>query len=111
LKADGQFVLHCDPTASHYLKTLCDAIFVARGGDYRNEIIWAYESGGRSKQDFGRKHDILFRYTKSKKFHFDGKCLGITRADVRDNHMKRGVDPDGRQFSSIKSNGKSLIRN
>ena len=106
LKNDGQFILHCDPNASHYLKTICDAIFVAQGGDYRNEIIWSYESGGRSKQDFGRKHDILFRYSKSKKFHFDGKGLGITRADVRQNHMKRGVDKDGRAYSSIKSAGK-----
>ena len=61
LKPTGSFYLHCDPTASHYLKLILDAVFVGSGGDYRNEIIWGYESGGRAKQDFGRKHDVIFR--------------------------------------------------
>ena len=40
LKPTGSFYLHCDPTASHYLKIVLDAIFVANGGDFKNEIIW-----------------------------------------------------------------------
>ena len=40
LKPTGSFYLHCDPTASHYLKLVLDTIFVADGGDYQNEIIW-----------------------------------------------------------------------
>ena len=40
LKPAGSFYLHCDPTASHYLKLVLDSIFCARGGDYINEIIW-----------------------------------------------------------------------
>ena len=42
LKPTGSFYLHCDPTASHYLKLVLDTIFVSNGGDFRNEIIWAY---------------------------------------------------------------------
>ncbi len=65
LKPTGSFYLHCDPTASHYLKLICDTIFCPQGGDFRNEIIWAYSGGGRPNDDFARKHDIIFRYSKS----------------------------------------------
>lgn len=106
LKQTGSFYLHCDPTASHYLKLILDAIFVANGGDYRNEIIWAYESGGRPKQDFGRKHDIIFRYTKSRQWMFNSDDIRLSRQLTRHNHMKRGVDEDGRVFHSIRSGGK-----
>ncbi len=106
LKPTGSFYLHCDPTASHYLKLILDAIFVANGGDYRNEIIWGYESGGRPKQDFGRKHDVIFRYTKSKQWVFNSDDIRLSRQLTRNNHMKRGVDEDGRVFHSIRSAGK-----
>jgi len=106
LKTTGTFYLHCDPTASHYLKLVLDAVFLPTGGDYRNEIIWAYESGGRSKQDFGRKHDVIFRYTKSGEWLFNTGDILLPRQSARHNHMKRGVDEDGRVYYSIKSNGK-----
>ena len=102
----GTFYLHCDPTASHYLKLVCDSIFCARGGEFRNEVIWAYESGGRSKRDFGRKHDVILRYTKSREWAFHADDILLPRATTRHNHMKRGVDADGRAFCSIQSNGK-----
>ena len=106
LKASGSFYLHCDPTASHYLKLVIDSIFVTQGGDFRNEIVWAYESGGRSKKDFGKKHDVIFRYTKSGSWIFNADDILLSREDTRHNHMKRGTDPDGRAFWSIKSAGK-----
>ncbi|OQX29468.1 MAG: hypothetical protein B0D92_03550 [Spirochaeta sp. LUC14_002_19_P3] len=65
LKPTGSFYLHCDSTASHYLKLVLDSIFVSRGGDFQNEIVWCYQSRHFSKKHFGRKHDIIFRYTKS----------------------------------------------
>ncbi len=71
LKPTGSFYLHCDPTASHYLKLVLDAIFCPQGGDYRNEIVWCYKSGGASKLHFAKKHDIIFRYTKSNEFTFN----------------------------------------
>ncbi|MYF36517.1 MAG: hypothetical protein F4226_06970 [Synechococcus sp. SB0678_bin_12] len=61
LKPAGSIYLHCDPTASHYLKLLMDGIF---GKDrFRNEIIWSYRTGGVSKNYFARKHDVLFYYS------------------------------------------------
>jgi DNA modification methylase len=107
LKDTGTFYLHCDPTSSHYLKLVLDAAFCSAGGDFRNEIIWSYESGGRPKRDFGRKHDVIFRYTKSsKEWKFNANQILISRAEARRNHMKRNVDPDGRVYYSIKSAGK-----
>lgn len=73
LKSTGTFYLHCDPTASHYLKLVLDSVFCSagRGGEFRNEIIWAYKSGGASKKDFAKKHDVIFRYCKSNVFTFN----------------------------------------
>jgi DNA modification methylase len=65
LKSTGSFYLHCDPSASHYLKLILDASFCANGGDYVNEITWCYGSGGASKSHFSKKHDIIFLYRKS----------------------------------------------
>ena len=66
LKPTGSFYLHCDPTASHYLKIILDAVFCGQGGDFRNEIIWAYDTGATPKgSKFLRKHDVIFWYGKS----------------------------------------------
>jgi len=69
MKPTATLYLHCDPTASHYLKVLMDAIFGAR--NYRNEIVWCYAGGGIPKKDFPRKHDIIFRYTKTDIYKFN----------------------------------------
>ena len=69
LKDTGSIYLHCDPTASHYLKLLMDCIFGRK--NYRNEIIWAYRTGGVSKRWFGRKHDVLLAYGRSGSCYFN----------------------------------------
>ena len=83
LKKTGSFYLHCDPTASHYLKIICDSIFCGkeRGGNFLNEIIWCYKSGGASKKYFSKKHDIIFWYSKGKDYYFQHskeKSYGVT---------------------------------
>ena len=75
LKDTGSIYLHCDPTASHYLKLLMDAIFEA--GNFRNEITWCYRGGGVPKSDFARKHDILLRYGKGKTITFNVDAVRI----------------------------------
>ena len=71
LKPTGSFYLHCDPSASHYLKLILDAIFCSQGGEFRNEIVWCYRGAGYPKKDFGRRHDLIFRYSKGKEFTFN----------------------------------------
>ncbi len=71
LKPTGSFYLHCDPTASHYLKLVIDAIFCAKGGEFQNEVVWIYRERELSKRHWNRKHDVIFFYTKSKKYCFN----------------------------------------
>jgi DNA modification methylase len=63
LKPDGSLYLHCDPTASHYLKTVLDAIFGPTR--FRNEIIWKRTSAHNDPQKWGRIHDSILFYGKS----------------------------------------------
>lgn len=65
LKSTGSFYLHCDPTASHYLKLILDTIFVTNGGIFRNEIIWHYRKWSNRQSQFVHNHDVVFFYSKS----------------------------------------------
>ena len=69
LKPTGSIYLHCDPTASHYIKVLMDSIFGHQ--NFRNEIVWCYSNSGRSKKKFTSKHDIILLYAKSEKYYWD----------------------------------------
>jgi len=69
LKDTGSIYLHCDPTASHYLKVLMDEIFGK--SNFRNEIAWCYRGAGYPKNDFGKRHDILLRYSKTQNYTFN----------------------------------------
>src|SRR5215469_11272916 len=71
LKPTGSIYLHCDPTASHYLKILMDAIFGVR--NFRNEIIWFYKTGGASKRHFSRKHDVILFYSKTDDYVYNAQ--------------------------------------
>lgn len=62
LKRTGSLFLHCDPTASHYLKLILDTTFGKQ--NFKNEIIWSYKSGGSGRRWFSRKHDTIFYYAK-----------------------------------------------
>ncbi len=73
LKDTGSLYLHCDPTASHYLKLLLDAVFGQ--GNFRNEIVWAYRRWPAKQNDFQRMHDVIFR--------FAGGGGGDVESDVR----------------------------
>jgi site-specific DNA-methyltransferase (adenine-specific) len=67
LKPTGSIYLHCDPTASHYLKVVMDTIF--GGENFVNEIIWKRSYGhGDSRKSMGRSHDIILYFTKSQNF-------------------------------------------
>ena len=69
LKPTGSIYLHCDPTASHYLKIVMDCIFEQK--HFVNEIIWSYKTGGTSKKWFGKKHDVILFYRKSEACTFN----------------------------------------
>ena len=101
LKPTGSFYLHCDPSASHYLKIILDAIFCAQGGDFKNEIIWKRSSAhSDTKQGnvvhLGRIHDVILFYTKS---------IQTVRNEIYESHDKDYIekfykhrDLDGRAY-------------
>lgn len=104
LKEDGTFFLHIDYRMSALCRGVCDSVF---GEDaLTNEIVWAYKSGGRSKNAFSKKHDTILMYRKSPEAYFDLNSVGVRRGAQRRNHMKRSVDETGRVFYSIKTGGR-----
>ena len=107
LKPTGSLYLHCDPTASHYLKLLLDAVF--QPTLFVNEIAWCYNVGGKSKKHWARKHDTLLFYTKSKNWHFNGSAVGIPRdTGAKSFGGKIGTDDQGRKYQDkrVKATGK-----
>jgi site-specific DNA-methyltransferase (adenine-specific) len=69
LKPTGSLYLHCDPTASHYLKILLDQVFDKK--NFRNEIVWKKTNSPKAQSKyFGEQHDIIFIYTKTENFNF-----------------------------------------
>ena len=63
LRHDGSIYLHCDDTASHYLKSLMDAVFGRT--QFRNEVIWRRTAGRSDAKQYGRVHDVILFYSKS----------------------------------------------
>lgn len=70
LKPSGSLFLHCDPTASHYLKIILDALFGHRS--FQNEVVWSYRRWPTQARRFQRMHDTILFYAKEpgeNKFH------------------------------------------
>ncbi len=107
LKNTGSIYVHCDWHASHYIKCEMDKIF---GYDnLRNEVVWYYQSGGgRAKDHFNRKHDILFWYSKSSSFKYR---IDKIRVPFKETSMysKYGItNPDsGKKYKPVVENGKN----
>ncbi len=88
LKHDGSIYLHCDPTASHYLKVMMDAVFHPAKGTLRSEIIWriGWVSGFKTrKKGWIRNHDTLLYYALGNQFTFNKEYIpypeGYSRRD------------------------------
>lgn len=71
LKETGNFFLHCDPTASHYLKILLDCVF--GNGNFLNELVWCYRKWTNAAEHFQKNHDIILVYAKHRGKHVFNK--------------------------------------
>ena len=76
LKPTGSIYLHCDPTASHYLKILMDSIFGAK--NFRNEIIWHYRRWTGKAKKFQQLHDTILFYTETDNYTFNTQYTEYT---------------------------------
>ena len=100
LKPTGSIYLHCDPTASHYLKMVLDDIFGAN--NFLNEIVWCYSHGGKSTKRFGRKHDCIFWYSSSGGYVFNGDDVRIEMKSGKESFGGRlETDEDGRKYRLV----------
>ena len=95
LKPTGSLYLHCDPTASHYLKLLLDAVF---GSDnFQNEITWKRTSGHNdAKRRFPDVADIIFFYSKGQHYPFNIQYVPYSQSYIDTFYVH--VDPDGRKW-------------
>jgi DNA modification methylase len=101
LKPTGSIYLHCDPTASHYLKLLLDAIFEPQ--NFRNEIIWKRTSAHSSACRYGPVHDVLLFYGRSDDYIWNDQFQPYDPEYVEAFFEQR--DPDGRHWKRMDLTG------
>ena len=100
LKPTGSIFLHCDPTASHYIKVMMDGIFGHE--NFRNEIVWCYTGPGSPKmRQFNRKHDTILWYAKGKSWVFNADDVRLphsakTKANYKPDLKGSGFGDDPR---------------
>ncbi len=94
LKPTGSFYLHCDWHAGHYLKVMLDEVFGMN--NFRNEIVWNYQTGGASKRHYSRKHDNIYFYSKTNKYNFYPDRIKVKRTEKS---LERAKNPKGARYS------------
>jgi len=105
LKPTGSIYLHCDPTASHYLKLLMDAVFGPR--NFLSEIVWKRTYAHGSSQKYGPVHDTLLFYSKSN--HYLWTSLKSEHdPDYIDQHFTYTDQVTGRKFQPITLTGSGI---
>ncbi len=103
LKPTGSIYLHCDPTASHYLKLLLDAVFGPT--KFRNEITWKRTTAHSDSARYGANTDIILFYSKGDEWTWNTQFR-----DYDDKYVARfrNKDPDGRAWSDYDLTAKGL---
>jgi len=100
LRPTGSIFLHCDPTASHYLKVVMDSIFGVK--NFRNEIIWHYSGWNKPNiTSFMSRHDIIFFYSKGTDPQFFSYSVPYSSKEeylsVRKQHLY--LDEEGKEYT------------
>jgi site-specific DNA-methyltransferase (adenine-specific) len=95
LKPKGSLYLHCDPTASHYLKIILDTVF--GGMNFRSEIIWKRTSAhGNASKNFGNLTDTILYYSKSSQYTFNQIFTEYSEKYLK--NFYRHIDASGRRY-------------
>jgi len=89
LKKEGTIFLHIDSRMYAHLRLLMDEVFGE--SNFLNEIIWSYQTGGRARSYFPRKHDVILFYARSRSYYFNLKAVPVARTEARsragDSHL------------------------
>ena len=84
LKPTGSLYLHCDPTASHYLKIVLDGVFGKI--NFRSEIAWRRSSSHNDANRYGANHDVIFFYTKGKTWTWNPQFTSYAESYIKQNY-------------------------
>ena len=103
LKPTGSLYLHCDPTASHYLKIVLDALFGKE--NFRNELVWKRTGAHSDARRYGANIDILLYYSKSETCSFNPVYQPYSEEYKA---RFRNADPDGRLWADDNLTAKGL---
>ncbi len=106
LKPTGSLYLHCDPTASHYIKMLLDAVFGPKR--FLAEIVWKRTSAHSSAKRPGPVHDIIFMYSKSETYTWNPLFTGYDKKYLKSHYTQ--TDPDGRRWRADNLTGMGISR-
>jgi DNA modification methylase len=103
LKDNGSIYLQMDTRINHWLRCIMDDVFGYK--NIVNEIIWNYSVGGKGNTCFAKKHDVIYFYSKTKKYVFNYKDIKVPLSPNK--HDKKGIDYGGR--NGIDENGKRYV--
>lgn len=102
LKPTGSLYLHCDPTASHYLKLVLDAVFGA--DNFRNEVVWKRTSSSNNPKRWGPVHDTIFFYSRSPEFIWNRTSMPLSQAYI-DSKYRHSDDRGTYRLSDLTASG------
>jgi len=99
LKPTGTIYLQMDTKINHWIRCIMEDIF---GYDnMRNEIIWYYNTAPRKKKDFGKRHDIIYRFTKSDEYKFNPIREPYSETAPRGYAKEKYYHPEGKVIGDV----------
>lgn len=101
LKSDGSLYLHCDPTASHYLKIVLDTVFGAE--NFRSEIIWKRSAAHGGAVSYNDIHDVILYYSKSEKPIWNSPRAPFDESYIESHYSN--VDENGKRYQLVSAHG------
>lgn len=102
LKTTGSIYLQMDTRINHWMRCIMDDIF--NYNNFRTEIVWFYNSQGKSDKEWNRKHDVILYYTKGKQWTFNAKDVMDSITDLTYKRFKSEIDKKG--YYTCFKNGK-----
>lgn len=105
LKPRGSLYLHCDPTASHYLKVIMDAVF--EPSNFVAEIVWRRTNARGTKERWPRLHDVILHYSKTNDFAFNAVLAKAEKSKLPHTLI---TGPDGQKYQTFELTGAGITK-
>ena len=99
LKPTGTIYLQMDTRINHWIRCILDDIFGYN--NFRNEIVWFYNNAPRKKKDFGKRHDIIYRYSKTDEYVFNEIREPYSLSAPRGYAKEKYYHPEGKVLGDV----------